>query len=381
MFLYMKYWANSLLIVFLSVYGQVACAQSNALLFFGAQISVPELTAQEYDSLARQKIVPDKIKNYIKNTAKTYDLADWGLVLFLQKFVSEEFRNAMEADQVKILSALLTQEKINHALGKNILGHLSCLFSIEHQAGTYNYEKDGYRFLKEAAQKKNVGLSNIDIVYYEGNNLGFTVPAPHLNEQDSIRKTCSFFNYSTDREDSISFYYSGHYIDYSREFPMSLYHIHYTKSPVSPIFINSLFTALTKKIGTCQKRADSINFIYRFAQTVIKNQSDVDLYGVDDYPCYPESTLVVGKGDCDDKMELFAFLLSYFFREWDFVVLEYDDLQHVRLAIHDDCFDTQNMSYIDYKGKKYLITEVTDDFGTVGDDFHSGERPPTRIHE
>jgi len=371
--------SRALLIILIVLSWKIGYTQTDTFVFFGTKIAMPVLSIQERDSLVRQKVVPSTMKLYIDAAATTYRLEDWSLVLFLRAIVTARFNDFGTAERVNIMSTLLTEEKINNAMGKNLGGPIS-LIGIKHRGGMCNFDVDGYKFLEKAVEKPR-RLFNIKIVYFQGKELDLSAYPPLLDDRDSARQTCRFFNNTTKKFDSCSFLSSGHFISYSREFPMSLYNIDYSRSPVSPVFERSLFGALGQKMAGCQSRTDSINFLLCFVQTAVKNELNSDAYGYADYPCYPESTLTVGKGDCDDKVMLFAFLLSYFIKDVDFAVLEYDELQHVRLAIHEDDLDTAGKGFVEYTDKKYLIAEVTMDVTVLGDAFLAGGDSPSRIHK
>ncbi len=78
---------------------------------------------------------------------------------------------------------------------------------------------------------------------------------------------------------------------------------------------------------------------------------------------------------------LLAFLLSYYFNDLDVMFLNYDGIEHVRLGIYNVNFDTKEKSFVEYKGKRYLLAELTAET-LLGDIIFKGvQRYPDRIIE
>jgi hypothetical protein len=73
------------------------------------------------------------------------------------------------------------------------------------------------------------------------------------------------------------------------------------------------------------------------------------------------------KGDCEDKCELFAFLISRYFKDISIVFLYYPN--HVRIGLYDPQSLSGDMAYQEFDNQKYLIAELQDDMTVLGDDF------------
>jgi hypothetical protein len=347
--------------------------------FYGNKIKCVNLTNTINDSLLHKKLVPNVIKNLIQTNVDRFGLEDWSLVLFLNQYVKAQFADLKEIDRVKILSVLLTYENLNNAIGIRNRSAAITLIGIEKNLipTAYTFEESGYKFICIENDKKLFNLKEIQVVAGHSRDVSISAKSPLLNINDFAKRSCTFFNYSLRRMDTLSFIYSKQYISYSYDFPIVLSRKSYIQYPISIEFTNSLVQGLNNKIVNCRNKTDSINFLLRFVQTGVKNELNEINYGKNGFPSYPENTLVEGKGDCDDKVLLLAFLLSYYFRDVDIVFLYYPG--HVRLGIPLEEVKSENRSFVEYKGKKYFIADPTDDFSIVGDVFYTILPHPLQI--
>lgn len=102
-------------------------------------------------------------------------------------------------------------------------------------------------------------------------------------------------------------------------------------------------------------------------QTAVKFEEDIVVYGKEDFCSFPENTLAVGKGDCEDKCELFAFLVNHYFRGIDIIFLYYSN--HVRIGLYDPMSVIGNKAIQEFDKRKYVIAELQDSTTVLGDDF------------
>jgi hypothetical protein len=371
-----------LLFVFVCFIISTAYSQERSFNFYGNTIELKNLSAEDCDSMIKENKVPASLQLYLNENIVRYNLEDWAIVLFLKTYVEAAFTDVSDAGKVKILSALLTAQNINNAIGIRSSHRLLSLVSIDRKQmphGINVFDEQGYKLIYGATNKIPFKIKNADIVFYKGRDIQLRAVPPKLNVSDYKQIIRSFYNCTTQKIDSLSFSYSPQYIKYSYAFPMAVSKVLYTKLPISPLFTSSFFTSLTPKLQGCSNKQDSINFLMRFTQTVIKYEPNENTYGWGGYPCYPENTLVMAKGDCDDYSMLLAFLLSYYFKDLDVVFLEYDSFNHVRLGIYDKSLDTKNKSFIEYQGKKYLLAELTGET-VLGDMLFIGSKNrPDRI--
>lgn len=371
-----------LLLTFVCFIVGTVYSQERSFDFYGNTIELKNLPVQDCDSMIKENKVPASLQQYLNENIVRYGLEDWAIVLFLKAYVETGFKNVSDADKVKILSALLTAQSINNAIGIRSSHRLLSLISIDRKQmphGINVFDEQGYKLIYGAINKIPFKIKSADVVFYKGRDMQLKAVPPKLNVSDYTQAIRSFYNYTTQKTDSISFSYSPQYIKYSYDFPMAVSKVLYSKLPISPLFTTSFFASLTPKLQGCSNKEDSINFLMRFTQTVIKYEPNEDTYGWGGYPCYPENTLVMAKGDCDDYSMLLAFLLSYYFKDLDIVFLEYDSFNHVRLGIYGKSLDTKNKSFIEYQGKKYLLAELTGET-VLGDMLFIGSKnPPDRI--
>lgn len=350
-------------------------SQERSFDFYGNTIELKNLPAQDYDSIIKENKVPASLQLYLNENIVRYNLEDWAIVLFLKTYVEAAFTDVSDAGKVKILSALLTAQNINNGIASRNTRRLLSLVSIETKLmpeGIAICDEGGSRLILATSKREPFKIRNVDIVFYKGRDLKLRASPPQLIINDYEQVVRSFYNYTTQKLDTISFSYSPQYIKYAYDFPLALSHVSYEKLPISPLFTNSFFATLTPKLQGCNSKEDSINFLMRFTQTVLKYDHKIIIYS-------PESSLVNGNGDCSDYSMLLAFLLSYYFKDLDVVFLNYDGIDHVRLGIYDKSLDTKNKSFIEYQGKKYLLAELTGET-VLGDMLFIGSKnPPDRI--
>lgn len=366
-----------LLFIFLILYGGKGYGQNNSFDFYGNAVPLNIVSAQDCDSVLKDSKVPATLLHCITTNINKYDLEDWSIVLFLKKYVDAAFNNIKGSDKTKILSALLTSQSINNAIGIRNKHRLLPLIIIDRKlVPTWINVGDeyGYKFIFGAVPKLPFKIRDVDIVFYKGKNILLKANPPKLIINDYKSCVRPFTNYLTKKIDTIAFNYSPQFIQYSYDFPIVLSHVDYSKTPISPLFTSTLFNSIDKKISSCKSKIDSINFLFFIAKTAVKYEENKATYS-------PEYTLSIGRGSCDDRIEMLAFLLSYYFKKLDMVFLHYETIEHVRLGIYDTSFETEGKSYVEYKGKKYLLAETTDDFTELGDKFYKGLRNPTQIVE
>ena len=367
--------------VIVCLIGITAYCQRESFDFYGNSIMLNAISPQERDSIVTENAVPIALQQYINSKIKLYELEDWAIVLFLKKYVTAEFGNCSDADNVKILSSLLSAQNINNAIGIRNNHRIFPLISIDRKQmpqGVNVFNEDGYKLIFGAEKKIPFEIRAVNVVYYKGKDIQIRAVTPKLNANDYRQVTRTFFNYITKQIDSITFSYSPVYVKYSLDFPMIESGIVYNKLPLSPLFTSSVISSLSEKLQYCKSKEDSINFLMRFTQTVIKYEANEDTYGWDGYPCYPEQTLVIGKGDCDDYCMLLTFLMSYYLKDTEVSFMEYDSFGHVRLGIYDASLSTTNKSFVVYKGKKFLLAELTGE-SDLGDEVFKNDAYPDRI--
>lgn len=369
---------KSVFLLFWSCYlwTKVFC-QNQYFDFYGNDIELYNASAFDIDSIINKDKVPTALREYLDKKIAFYELEDWAIVLFLKKFVAAEFAKKSESFKVKFLSTLLTSQNINNAIGAGSRNRILSLLCIDKNIlpeGIAVFDEYGSKFIYKAGTDVPFRLREIDLVYYKGNDILLRAKPPNLKATDEVTLTRFFYNYSTHQTDSIRFKYSPTYITYSRDFPLALSRVNYLQLPISSAFTNSFFAALSPKLMLCKTREDSINFLMRLTQTVLKYKESGTLHT-------PEQTLLSGTGDCTDESLFLAFLLSYYFPDVDVVFLSYDWINHVRLGIYDKNIDSKDKSFIEYKGKKYLLAELTAE-SVLGDVvFKDVQRYPSRIIE
>ncbi len=327
--------------------------------FYGNTVPLPVVSSADMDSFFTKETLPSTIKNYINATARQYNLEDWAMVLFLNKYVAAQFSSESEANKVKIMAVLLSAENINNAIGTRDKDHLQTLISVKNDLSPfiYTFDQNGYRLVLPLPSSHPMQLRKVDIGFYKGKDITFAGKLPQLNINDYKALTRTFFNYKTNRMDSFAFSYSPQFIKFSIDFPMLLADNNYTKYPVSPQFATTIFKELDKRVGYCKSKLDSINFLLRFAQTTVKNELNLVTYGANGYPSFPENTLVIGKGDAQDKAALFAYLFKHYFKTASVVLIYYTD--HLRVGIADVPLSLDDNSFVEFNGKRYFVADLT----------------------
>src|SRR5450755_4597354 len=199
--------------------------QNKSFDFYGNSIPLIAISQQDRDSLVKENTVPNVLQRYINTEIKLYDLEDWAIVLFLKKYVTAEFGNYTDADNVKILSSLLSVQNINNAIGIRNNHRIFPLISIDRKQipqGVNVYNEDGYQLIYGAVKKIPFDIRAVNVVFYKGKDLQIRAGTPKLNANDYKQANRTFLNYITKQKDSITFSYSPEYIKYSQDFPMIL---------------------------------------------------------------------------------------------------------------------------------------------------------------
>jgi len=271
----------------------------------------------------------------------------------------------------------MTAQNINNGIAVRNQHQLLSLVSINKEIapeGFSIFDEGISRFILSTVKLEPFKTTDVDVLFSKGRNLELKASPPKLDEGIVKQIARKFYNYTTKQEDTIKFAYSPQYINYSYDFPLVLSHISCSKLPISPVFLKSFFPALTPKLEGCKNKEDSINFLMRFTQTILKYEHKKIIYS-------PEASIVNRSGDCSDYSLLLAFLLSYYFDDLEIAFLNYDRIEHVCLGIYDAGIDTRDKSFVEYKGKKYLLAELTGE-SVLGDIIFKGVRQaPSRITE
>jgi hypothetical protein len=363
-------WAIPLIFI---LFGRVS-AQNRTFAFYGDKFELPGCSATEKDSLLNEKVVPECIRSYIDDKIETINLKDWGLLYFLNAFVDAEFYTESSFNKVKVLNLLITKEGINNAIGIASGNRDVSLVSIDNKAKIINTQcavLDGYKFISVKPNSNIRHLKNVDIngrAEYRDINLNYTDVPIFRNLMVKQKKAC-FFNYCLKEKDSITFSFSNAYNDFFNDLPRIIPDYHYYKAPVSSFFRTSIFQEIDKKISCCKRRIDSINFLIKFIQTAVQFEEDIKIYGKQDFCSFPENTMALGKGDCEDKCEAFAFLVNHYFPTIDIVFLFYPE--HVRIGLGDTNTPISGEPYQEFEGKKYLEVELQSNDTVLADESFS----------
>lgn len=372
------------LVVWILLLSNCVHSQNRSFDFYGTKVDAVLINQYEYDTLVKERTCPMRVDLFIKSSIKQYQLDDWAIVLFLKKLVDVVFSESTKVNKVSILSAMLSAQNINNAIGIRSKNLQALLVSVDVQAKLINtafFEDGGYKFIPlSSIGEMPFKVKSMQRFCKEGNKdilLNYRV-TPNLSDASSpVLKAIKFYNFNTKLYDSIQVLVSKKYIDYSNDLPRIKPSKYYYKAPTSSMFDSTLFGSLNEKIKNSKSMMDSINFLLRYTQTSVRYEDDKSIYGINDFASFPENTVYVGKGDCEDKCQLFAFLLEHYFKDTlEIVFLLYPN--HVQVGVYSYFFDYNNKSFVEYKGKKYLISEPSADMITVlGDDFFNifSERP------
>jgi hypothetical protein len=344
--------------------------KSQSFDFYGSEIKFPALSVSAHDSLVKTSLVPMVLGDYIRSNIRQLNLDDWAIVLFVNKYVDAQFADAAEADKTRILTSCLFTLGMNAAIGVRNKHRMLPLVSIDKRTKYVNgpyFEQDGYKFLPVEPGKGAFGIRKLLIRSKEGNKdirLDYTI-VPIFTEQRLVKKEVFFFNDHSRLTDSLSYEYSKTYVEYFNDLPRREPNENYYKAPVSNALAGSLFPSLNEKVGVCGSRTDSINFLIKFVQTAIEFREDIEIYGKKDFCSFPEGTLAMGEGDCEDKCELFAFLIAHYFHDLDLLFLYYP--HHVRVGLADPTVPVGTKTYHTFNGQKYFIVELQNGATVLGD--------------
>lgn len=359
---------NLFIVLLLTIVFCKSSFSQNSFDFYGNVVPLTVVSPQECDNMVKESKVSVDLQLYINKYIMLYNLEDWPIVLFLKKFVAAQFSNLRRKDKEKILSILITSQNFNNAIGSKNKHRLLSIIKIESNLmpeGIQVIDNSGSRFIIGAVKKEPFNIKYINSMLHNGKDIVLRAKPAKLLISDSLDATRTFYNYKTKLLDSISFSYSPTFINYSNDFPLALSHVSYKKLPISPVFVNSFFNSLTPKLKPCINLEDSVNFLMRFTQTVLKYKKNFKIFS-------PENALQSAYGDCADYSMLLAFLLSYYFNNLDIVFLHYDLINHVRLGIYNPKFETKNKSFVEFKEKKYLLAELTNEL-LLGDYLFVGK--------
>lgn len=355
------------------ILGTHAAAQSKEFIFYGKSFELPGYSVVEKDSLLNEKGVPQRIKLYLDDKIRTISLENWGLIYFLNAFVDAQFDRQTGVEKAKILKSLLSEERINNAIGIVSRSQWLSLVSVDNKAKLVNtpyVSQDGYKFV--AVKNEFIPhLRKLDIVAraeYKDVDLNYS-SAPNFYDLMAEQKMVYFFNYFLQSTDSLTFKFSKTYNDFFNDLPRIKPDYHYYKAPVSSIFRTSIFQEIDKKINRCKTRTDSINFLIKFIQTAVQFEEDMVVYGKEDFCSFPENTMAIGKGDCEDKCEAFAFLINHYFPAIDIVFLFYPG--HVRIGLGNTNLSNIGKPFQEFEGKKYMEVELQSNDTVLADESFS----------
>lgn len=100
----------------------------------------------------------------------------------------------------------------------------------------------------------------------------------------------------------------------------------------------------------------SINFALKFVQDGIQYNEE-DSLNHNSIWQFPETTLLLKKGDCEDKSILFAYIVKNVF-DLECILLDYGDHVNVGVSVNMDC-KPSNLDLVQYKGLNYYVCEPT----------------------
>lgn len=357
-----------------------AKAQESNFFFYGDTLNLPGCSLAEKDSLLRGGAVPQRIKSYLNDRMKIMNLSSWGLVYFLKDLVDAQFDRDSNIEKVRILNRLLTEEHINNAIGIISKSRVECFVSVDSKAKMVNMRYipyDGYK-LVTIKNELMQHIKNVDITAsadYKDVDLDYS-SVPLFRNLNPRQKKVQFYNYCLGSQDSLTFSFSQSYNQYFGDLPRIVPDYHYYKAPLSPTFKTSFFRELNGKISCCTTRIDSINFLIKLIQTGVQFEEDIVTYGQEDFCSFPENTIAIGKGDCEDKCEAFALLIDHYFPTFDIVFLFYPN--HVRIGLWDSLLSLKDKPYQEIEGRKYLEVELQSNDTVLADDVFA-QFPQTPI--
>ena len=318
--------------------------------------SIISINTEEIKKYELDKKLPTRVISFLSNYANSYQIKDWQIITVLKSYCNS-LKFKKNDSKAELMCSLLTSLKINNALvtSKN---KKYAFVSISNKVSIINLSylfESGYKLLNVFNDDKiiirklefHTSTNFIDL------SLDYSLPVEIVEDSIAIRHI-QFVNYLTEKNDSFSYYVSINHVKYLNTLPRVKPDKRYSLAPLSNVLSSSLFNELNKRIH-CNNLEDSLNFLLRFVTNGITQKNDIDLYNKNDWPAFPENTLELQSGDCEDVSELYLLLIRHYFSDVEVIFLIHPN--HINLGIYNHRLITKNKVSISYKNKQFLIAD------------------------
>ncbi|HFE39077.1 MAG TPA: hypothetical protein ENK06_11775 [Gammaproteobacteria bacterium] len=281
---------------------------------------------------------------------------DWRRYTYLHDFVARKFTKLNDCEQKFLVASLLYEAGIDTIYGYSASScHILASSNIKlYQLAYIYFQQNRYYVLAPNGISEQIP----DIALYnfgdEGRmlNFEFTVAAASVGNMIDEKEAYAELN-SQDR-----FVFSPQKMAFFKTHPQMDY-IHYIHAPMSEKLVRNLENSLLPALSTMDDWHVAQALMDYIQYNIAESKDVID--GSHEKVQFMEETLFYKKGDCEDRVILYAKLLNLFLKR-PMLLVKYE--RHLALAIALNDYDQWQ---IRLDGKKYTIADPSIKNGRVGD--------------
>lgn len=297
--------------------------------------------------------------NDIQSIKYKYQLNDWYFIQYINILLDSIYKGGNITTREYTKWSILRD--LNYNVGiilvKDSLNIVIAISSIKQRCyftgQTFSVDKTLYALLKPYDKKTEFTILKSSFIR-KGDMVGLSLNIPKIENDWSIVKDISGTLYGDSFK--IVFNLDKNYLSF---LDLNQYlNIDYLfKSSISKEIIND-FSEGFNNLFRDKSDVDKLNYLLLFLRKYFKYETDREQFNQTEKFLMPEQLVYYGKGDCEDKAILLAFLVNLF-TELKTVLIIGDT--HVSVGINGDFNDKFGKYNFKYKGKKYWFIEPSTD--------------------
>lgn len=300
-----------------------------------------------------------KSLKYMQISAKKMNIGDWGYVNIVERFAAKLLGDIPE--RKLMVWFFLNKAGFDTRLGYSKDGVVKVMIPTDRKLfGVPFYTFSGKRYYVVDVFGKQEPTESL--YTYNGSYPGakkrivFTkMPYPRLGFAGFSRE----LSFDIDgKKQTIKAIANRYNVAYLNNFPQAELAV-YTGA-TTPEWIDKTILPELKKLVKGKDAKQAVDTILRFVQTAFEYKTDDKQFGREKF-LFAEETIFYPYSDCEDRSVLFAYLVR---RLTDLDVVMLDFPGHIAAAVNLGKFNTG--AVLEYKGKKYTVTDPTYINATAG---------------
>lgn len=288
----------------------------------------------------------DQMITDLLNFKSKYNLNDWGFYLLLQEFTG---KLPLHMNNQRFLAWYMMQKctyKVKLGYADDVVHLMPAVEQEVYEVPRLYRNGQAYYIFNDDVKQMITYKDD----YFNANyalDLNHTLPLYLPHAVDSVMLS---FEYR-DTMHHFTIHYNPQLVSYFKAYPRTELSVYFT-TPVSGVFKESVGRQLAPLLKGMTKE-EALDFILRFIRHTFSYETDMEQFGRERV-LFPEELFALGKGDCEDRSNLFLFLVRELIG-LDGIILSYD--KHVCCAVEYN--QPGRKGTISHHGKKYLVCDPT----------------------